>query len=149
MHFWNEKQPTAWFRITYPDITIYAYMVISSFNRSSPYDDVGAFDMTASVTATGVAAIKPVTIEPTPVPVVSVVVSPTTATVAVGNVTNLDVVVTPSLAGQNVTWTSATPAKATVSALGVVTGVATGTSVITATSVSDPTKSGSCTVTVV
>lgn len=146
MHFWNERQPTAWFRITYPDITIYAYMVISSFNRSSPYDEVGTFDMTASVTATGVAAIQPVTIEPTPVPVVSVTVSPGTATIDVGNTTNLVASVVPMLANQSVTWSSATPATATVSATGVVTGVAIGTVTITATSVADPTKTDTCVV---
>lgn len=146
MHFWNERQPTAWFRITYPDITIYAYMVISSFNRSSPYDEVGTFDMTASVTATGVASIQPVTIEPTPVPVVSVTVSPGTATIDVGNTTNLVASVVPMLANQSVTWSSATPATATVSATGVVTGVAIGTVTITATSVADPTKTDTCVV---
>lgn len=148
MHYWNERQPTCWLRITYPDVTIYAYVVLTAFNRSSPYDDVGSFDLTASVTNTGAASINPVTIEPTPVPVVSVQVSPTTASVAVGNVTNLVATVTPMLASQNVTWVSATPAKATVSATGVVTGIATGSSVVTATSVADPTKSASCTVTV-
>lgn len=148
MHYWNEKQPTCWLRLTYPDVTIYAYVVLTAFNRSSPYDDVGSFDLTASVTNTGSAAVNPVTIEPTPVPVVSVTVTPATATVAVGNVTNLIAVVAPMLASQAVTWSSATPATATVSASGVVTGVAIGTVTITATSVADPTKTDTCVVTV-
>lgn len=146
MHYWNEKQPTCWLRLTYPDITIYGYVVITAFNRSSPYDDVGAFDMTASVTNTGSAAINPVTIELTPVPVVSVTVSPGTATIDIGNTTNLVAVVAPMLASQSVTWSSATPATATVSPLGVVTGVAAGTVTITATSVADPTKTDTCVV---
>lgn len=146
MHYWNEKQPTCWLRLTYPDITIYAYVVITAFNRSSPYDDVGSFDMTASVTNTGAASINPVTIELTPVPVVSVTVSPGTATIDIGNTTNLVAVVAPMLASQSVTWSSATPATATVSPLGVVTGVAAGTVTITATSVADPTKTDTCVV---
>lgn len=146
MHYWNEKQPTCWLRLTYPDITIYAYVVITAFNRSSPYDDVGSFDMTASVTNTGAASINPVTIELTPVPVVSVTVSPGTATIDIGNTTNLVAVVAPMLASQAVTWSSATPATATVSASGVVTGVAAGTVTITATSVADPTKTDTCVV---
>lgn len=148
MHYWNEKQPTCWLRITYPDLTIYAYVVITAFNRSSPYDDVGSFDMTASVTNTGAAAINPVTIEPTPVPPVSVAVSPTSATVAVGNTTNLLATVTPMLASQAITWTSPTPGTATVSATGKVTGVAAGTVLIKAASTADPTKFATCSVVV-
>ncbi|MNJ72493.1 Bacterial Ig-like domain (group 2) [compost metagenome] len=75
-------------------------------------------------------------------------VSPATATVAVGNVTNLLATVAPAAAVQAVTWSSATPATATVSASGVVTGVAAGSVVITATSVSDPSKTDTSTVTV-
>lgn len=46
-------------------------------------------------------------------------------------------------------YVSATPAKATVDANGIVTGVATGTSVITVTSQDDGTKTDTVTVTVV
>ncbi|MGM9639994.1 MAG: S8 family serine peptidase [Faecousia sp.] len=49
---------------------------------------------------------------------------------------------------RSVTWTSANPEVATVDEKGFVTGVAPGETVITATSVLDPTKSASCTVTV-
>jgi uncharacterized protein YjdB len=90
-----------------------------------------------------------VIVEDTPIAVTSVVTTPATATVAVGNVTNLDAAVLPAAANQAVVWTSATPATATVNANGRVTGVAAGTVVITATSVSDPTKSDTTTVTVV
>lgn len=60
----------------------------------------------------------------------SVSVSPTTATVAVGETTILTATVTPS--GQSVTWQTSDADVATVSALGVVTGVAAGTAAITA-----------------
>ncbi|HEV8400740.1 MAG TPA: Ig-like domain-containing protein [Gemmatimonadales bacterium] len=82
-------------------------------------------------------------------PVASVVVTPNPATVSVG----LTVQLTASprdaggnpLAGRVVTWGSSAPAVATVSASGVVTGVASGTVTITATSEG---QSGTSTVTV-
>lgn len=68
------------------------------------------------------------------VPVTEIVVTPATASVAVGATTTLaveDQDGTPILAG--VTFTSSDPTKATVSSAGVVTGVAAGSSTITAT----------------
>lgn len=71
-----------------------------------------------------------------------------TASVAVGSTVALTVdSVYP--AGATITWTSGTTAKATVSADGVVTGVAAGTSVITATiTVGGTTYTDTCNVTV-
>ena len=66
-----------------------------------------------------------------------------TAAVTVGNTIKLYAITSPGNAA--VTWTSGTPAKATVAADGTVTGVAAGTSVITATANG---KTASCTVTV-
>ena len=66
-----------------------------------------------------------------------------TAAVTVGNTVKLYAITSPGNAA--VTWTSGTPAKATVAADGTVTGVAAGTSVITATANG---KTASCTVTV-
>ena len=53
-----------------------------------------------------------------------------------------------TLTDRSVTWSSANPEVATVDEDGVVTGVAAGTTVITATSVRNPDFSASCTVTV-
>lgn len=83
----------------------------------------------------------------------AVVVTPnaTARSVAVGSTVNLgsDFTATPASAQTaGFTYTSGTPANATVDASGVVTGVAAGTSVITATSKADPTKSANKTVTV-
>lgn len=75
---------------------------------------------------------------------------PTTATATVGQ-TRAALVVTPTPSGvvPVVTWSSGTPAKATVNAVtGAITGVAAGDTVITATSVADPTLTDTCTVTV-
>lgn len=66
-----------------------------------------------------------------------------TASVAVGGTVQLYALLSPG--SGTVTWSSATEAKATVDANGVVTGVATGSSVITA---SCNGKTASCTVTV-
>ena len=82
------------------------------------------------------------------VPVASVSVAPATASIAVAATRQMTASALPATAGQNVTWSSATPGVATVSAGGLVTGVSAGTAVITAKSVSDPTKTATATITV-
>lgn len=82
------------------------------------------------------------------VPVSSVSVTPTTASIAVAATRQLTASALPSGAVQNVTWSSSAPSIATVSASGLVTGVAAGSAVIAATSVSDPTKTATSAITV-
>lgn len=82
------------------------------------------------------------------VQVTSVSVTPATASIAVAATRQLAASALPAEAAQNVTWSSASPAVATVSASGLVTGVSVGSAVITATSVSDPTKANTATITV-
>lgn len=85
----------------------------------------------------------------TQAPVASVSLSPTTATLQVGGTQQFTA--TPrdasgnALTGRTVSWSSSNTAVATVSAAGLVTGVASGTATITATSEG---KSGTATVTV-
>ena len=76
---------------------------------------------------------------------VSGILLPATASVAVADTLQLPAVLLPFGVESAVTWTSATTAKATVSSTGVVTGVASGSSVITATAGG---KTATCTVTV-
>jgi len=100
---------------------------------------------------TGVAAGGPVTIAATsegqsgtaaitvtPVPVASVTVAPTSATVLFGQTDQLTATTKDAngneLTGRTVTWASGDPAVATVSATGLVTGIAAGQATITATS---------------
>ena len=147
-HFVTDPQPYVWIRLTGPINTVIGFCVLTEFSQEFPYDDIATYSMTASATSRP-GGLASVIVEDTPIAVTSVTVSPATATVAVGLTTNLLSHVFPNAANQAVTWSSATPAKATVNASGIVTGVAAGTSVVTATSVSDPTKSASCTVTVV
>jgi len=85
----------------------------------------------------------------TNVPVASVAVSPTTASVPVGQTVQLTA--TPkdangnTLSGRTIAWASSNPAAATVNTSGRVTGVAAGTATITATSEG---KSGTAAITV-
>ncbi|MBZ3666644.1 phage tail tube protein [Pseudomonas monteilii] len=82
------------------------------------------------------------------VPVSSVSVTPSTASIAVAATRQLAASALPSGAAQNVTWSSSAPSIATVNSSGLVTGVAAGSAVITATSVSDPTKTATSAITV-
>ena len=102
----------------------------------------------ATITATseGKSGTSAITVQ---VPVASVSVSPTAATILVGGTqqltaTPLDADGNP-LSGRTVTWVSSNTAVATVSASGLVTGVAPGSATITATSEG---KSGTATITV-
>jgi hypothetical protein len=78
----------------------------------------------------------------------SVTIAPASVSIAVAATQQLTSTVAPAGAYQGVTWSSSDPTKATVSATGLVTGVAIGSAVITATSVSDPTKTATRNVTV-
>lgn len=81
--------------------------------------------------------------------VTSVTVTPSTLTLVPNTTSVLRAnVETEGFASKDVTWTSSNTAIAEVSSSGVVTAKATGTVVITATSVADTTKSGTCTLTV-
>src|SRR3989442_13900436 len=77
-------------------------------------------------------------VDPPPVPVASITVSPATASVAVGQAVQL--VATPKdasgipLGGRVVTWATSNAGGATVSGSGLVSGVAVGAMTITATS---------------
>lgn len=74
------------------------------------------------------------TVASSTVPVASVAVSPVSATLNVGATRTLTATVSPSNAtNKNVSWSSSNPAVATVSASGIVTGVAAGSASITVT----------------
>lgn len=83
-----------------------------------------------------------------PIVIAAVAVTPATASVAVGETVDLEAVVTPVGASQLVTWTSSDATKASVSATGLVTGIAVGTATITATSAADGTKTDTSTITI-
>jgi uncharacterized protein YjdB len=93
---------------------------------------------TATITATSEGKTGTATITVTPIPVATVTVSPSSASVKKGNTVTLTATTRDAgghvLTGRVITWSSSDTSKATVSSTGVVTGVAAGSVVITATS---------------
>lgn len=88
-------------------------------------------------------------VDPPPPSVRGVSVTPASLTLRVGETQALSALVDAiNGAGTSVTWSSESPSLASVSSSGLVTAVATGTAVVRATSVADPSKSGSATITV-
>ena len=71
----------------------------------------------------------------------SVAIAPATVSIAVAATQQLTATVSPTGASQAVTWSISDSSKATISPTGLVTGVAAGSAVATATSVSDSSKS--------
>ena len=105
---------------------------------------------TATITATTQDGLKTSTslVTVTNVPVTGVTVSPATATVNVGLTSQLTATIAPSNATDKaVTWSSSNTAAATVSATGLVTGVAVGSATITVTT-HDGAKIATCAVTI-
>jgi uncharacterized protein YjdB len=104
---------------------------------------------TASITATAEGKNDVATITVTQAPVASVSITPSPLSMSVGQTTTLTAVLKDAadnlLSGRPVEWSSSNTGVATISASGVVTAVAAGTTTITATSEG---KSGSSTVTV-
>lgn len=142
------NQPVAWVRMTFPDLTFIAYMLISDLSRSATYDDVVTFSFTATAASSDFGLIVQDTPNPDAPAPTTVTVTPDTAALEIGETQQLAAVVAPSGATQTVSYSSSAPAIATVSPTGQVTAVTVGTATVTATSVVDPTKTDSCVVTV-
>lgn len=143
-------QPTAWMRMTFPDLTFIAFMLLTTLSRSSPHDDIVTYSMEASATASDFGLIiedTPNANDPDPE---SIEIIPSELSLAVGTSFDAEAVVLPTSAPQNIRWSSSAPAVASVNLLsGVVTGNALGTATITATSAVDSGVSESITVNVV
>jgi len=120
---------------------------VASVNGSGLVTGVAAG--TAMLTATSGGKSGTATVTVTIAPVASVTLSPGSPSIRVGGTVQLAATTKDSagnvLTGRVVTWASSVPAVATVSATGLVTGVAAGTITITATSEG---QSGTATVTV-
>lgn len=65
-HFKNPDggQPVIWARVTAPDVTETCYMLMTSFNRSNPYDEVCTYSIEMTATASDFGLI----IDDTPTP---------------------------------------------------------------------------------
>ncbi len=143
-------QPTAWLRMTFPDLTFTAFMIITTMSRSAPFDDVTTYSMEASATASDFGLIVEDTPDPDAV-VTGVTVVPATLSLTVGQTYDIEAIVLPTSVPQGVTWASDKPLEVSVNEYsGVITALdeTATTATITATSTSDPTKSGTCVVTV-
>jgi uncharacterized protein YjdB len=120
---------------------------VATISASGLVTGVSAGSATFTASSEGKSGTATVTVSP--VPVASVTVSPASPSVLIGQTAQLSA--TPKdangnpLTGRVVTWTTSAPAVATVSASGLVTGVAPGSATITATSEG---KSGSAALTV-
>ncbi len=111
---------------------------------------IGAATITATSVATpSVSGSSALTVTDVPA-VTGVTVDPAEVTIGVGDadVQFTAVVAAVGGASEEVTWASSDPDVASVDAAGLVSAVATGTATVTATSVFDPTISGSATVNV-
>lgn len=151
-HFINPEatggQPVMWMRMTFPDLTFTAFMLLSSFSRSAPYDDVATYSLEASATASDFGLIVEDTPDPDAVEVESVEAFPTTVSLAINASRQLMAAVSPVGAPSGIQWISSTPAVASVTQSGVVTGLTAGTTTITARSSADATKTDTIAVTV-
>src|SRR5206468_527293 len=122
-------------------------IAVATVDGSGLVTAVAAGSATITATSEGKSGTAAITV--TPVPVATVTVSPASASIFVAGTQQLSAVTKDSaggtLTGRVVTWASSNTAIATVSASGLVTGVAVGSVTITATSEG---KSGSAAVTV-
>ena len=131
---------------------------------SSDNENVATVDASGKVTAVGVgqaritavsevfeetpAAECVVTVNKNDVQIEGVALDKTAIEITTGNTAQLSASVLPEGSPQGVTWSSSNSEVASVDEAGLVTAIAEGTAVVTATSSADSSKSASCTVTV-
>jgi hypothetical protein len=123
---------------------------VATVSSSGVVTGVAEGSATITVTTADGAKTAPcaVTVSATAVPVTSVALNKTSASLNVGGSETLTAAISPTGAtNQNVTWSSSAPSVATVSSSGVVTGVSAGTAAITVTT-ADGNKTDTCNVTV-
>ena len=141
-------QPSVWLRMTYPDITITAYMLLTSWSREAPTDASVTYSMEATATSSDFGIIVEDTPNPDAVDVASVTLAPSTAAMEVGDAEQLSAIVAPATAHQVVYFTSSNPAVATITPQGLVRANAVGAATITARAATDSSKTATCAVTV-
>lgn len=131
---------------------------------SSDNESVATVDASGKVTAVGVGQARitavsevfeetpeaecVVTVNKNDVQIESVALDKTAIEITTGNTAQLSASVLPEGSPQGVTWSSSNAEVALVDEAGLVTAIAEGTAVVTATSSADSSKSASCTVTV-
>ncbi|WP_121401779.1 phage tail tube protein [Pseudomonas aeruginosa] len=127
-------QPVVWMRMTFPDLTFTAFMLISNLSRSAPYDDVTTYSFEASATASDFGLIVEDTPDADAPDPTSIQVVPETLSLTVGEGFNFEGVVLPVGAPQGLRWTSSAPTVAAVNAVtGEVSALSAGTDTATVT----------------
>ena len=142
-------QPVMWLRMTFPDVTFIAFMLLTNMSRSAPYDDVATYSLEASATTSDFGLIVEDTPDPDAPDPASIELVPSTLSLTVGEGFDVNGVVLPVGAPQGLRFTSGSPSIATVNQLtGQVTAVAAGSATITAASSADPAVTDTVAVTV-
>lgn len=132
-------QPAVWLRMTFPDLTFIAYMIVSSLSRSAPYDDVATYSFEATATASDFGLIVEDTPDPNAPDPESIAVEPASMALVVGETAQASATVAPAAAPQAVRWKSSDVGVATVNQLtGRVEAVGAGTADVTAFAPSKP-----------
>lgn len=144
-------QPSVWMRMTYPDLTFIAYMIVTDASRSGGTADSVEFNFEAQATSSDFGLIVEDTPDVDADDVTGVQVVPGTLSLTVGQEYTLQAVALPTNADQRVTWESDNPAEVSVNSvtgkIKALTQTAS-TAMITATSKGFPAISGSAVVTV-
>ncbi|NWC63752.1 Ig-like domain-containing protein [Cedecea sp. P7760] len=139
------RQPTLWVRMTFGQIQIQGYMVITALSNDGGTDDIVTLSTEFKVADGSTVQVTDVADD---VAVTGVTVAPKTASIAVAATRQLTATIAPADASNTaVTWSSSDATKATVSNTGLVTGVAAGTATITVTT-ADGAKTDTAAITV-
>lgn len=142
-------QPVVWLRMTFPDLTFTAFMIISNMSRSAPLEDVVTFSLEASATASDFGLIVEDTPDPDAAAPTSVEIIPASLDLIVGQAFDAQGIALPPGTSQDLRWTSSNTAVATVNLLtGQVSAVGEGSATITAASAVAPAVTDTISVTV-
>lgn len=141
-------QPVAWLRMTFPDLTFIAYMLVTDLSRSATYDDVVTFSFSAVAASSDFGLLVEDTPDPNAPDAATLVATPDVVNLEVAETQQLAVVVGPTGASQLVNYATSAPAVATVSLGGLITAVGAGTATITVTSRLEPLVTDTVAVTV-
>ncbi|MFP1749185.1 Ig-like domain-containing protein [Lonsdalea quercina] len=127
------RQPTLWVRMEFGPVTFIGYMLINALSSDGGTNDIITFSTEFKVADAD--TIQVIDSDETSA-VTGVTVAPATASVVAGSTTQLAATVAPTDASNaSVTWSTSNASAATVNSTGLVSGVAEGSAIITATTV--------------
>lgn len=142
-------QPKLWLRMTFPDITYVAYMILSNLSRSATYDDNVSFSMEAMATASDFGILTFPTPDPTVVAPTAIDIVPASVSMLEGQKYTAKASLLPVGASQSVQWSSDKPYIAFVNPVsGEIQAISAGVAEITASAVANPSINQSITITV-